>query len=845
MIRLIYDECNPTRDRRPTTVEDVENDIHVEDFDSIPEVIEALNEDYMEIADNYEIDPDDEMAVLDTVIDILSDPGDGSYNILYLGIDGKEYYNGSYDGMETLDLETASEEDVKDAILAADEYEDDYDYDEDEDDVDESWYKGIDDDGDVDFVEDEIEEDYSDDYKNERYERLVGKKIRILNMDDPYSGKDYNGREGVIEYVATDPWGDVYFDGTWGSLSIYPKVDSFEYIDDDSLTEDSDNDKQSLEKAKADWQQKYEEARKLGDELAKYNIPYVKTQTQDGKTVEQPDFSKVPENERKSVEELYKKYKTASQQNNMAMDNYYKLAHELGESLVENIFDEELNTIIDKSLKESFITEGKFKDKVKGFIGRITKAAAQGVTGGAVGGITAGPIGAAVGAGLGAAGDIVKSIVGDIIDWLKGKKSKDNHEIKDAENDIINKLGYAKAKPVLYNMRKEYDNLQFSEDLDEGLFDAEKETINYGHKAWVLNQIISSMNDETAYFDTEWLYVWPDGETEKECDDDFGDEESFKELEDTFISIYKYNSADEEGCDPEDAEYNFHRDGLYNPTKEAVQVAHEYDKKLGLEPIKVLGNVKECVDDVRFAESVETDNLETFDDKMDFLAGDEEEAIDGYDEIIPEVEDEHIKDQLTHIRDEEKAHKKYLNDVKKDPSVDYKEPEELEEDINEDVNNYEVNYSDCDFGRTDGEYYFSTNISQNDNEDDNLQITIYCETDKDCINCYYDEIEKFQGYSYGENVVELDPNDVETEVMYSTWDDFSKKFTKDEVVNVYGISAEDLDALTQKARNEAVDTFINDVIEYYSENMDEIIPEDDGPDPDYEYERYRDMRDEH
>ena len=51
-------------------------------------------------------------------------------------------------------------------------------------------------------------------------------------MDDPYAGKDYDGREGVIEYVATDPFGDVYFDGTWGSLSVYPKVDSFEYVEE-------------------------------------------------------------------------------------------------------------------------------------------------------------------------------------------------------------------------------------------------------------------------------------------------------------------------------------------------------------------------------------------------------------------------------------------------------------------------------------------------------------------------------------------------------------------------------------------------------------------------------------
>ena len=38
--------------------------------------------------------------------------------------------------------------------------------------------------------------------------------------------------------------------------------------------------------------------------------------------------------------------------------------------------------------------------------------------------------------------------------------------------------------------------------------------------------------------------------------------------------------------------YLFKRDGLYNPTQEAVDLAHQYDRKLGLSPIKVLGTIK-------------------------------------------------------------------------------------------------------------------------------------------------------------------------------------------------------------------------------------------------------------
>lgn len=144
------------------------------------------------------------------------------------------------------------------------------------------------------------------------------------------------------------------------------------------------------------------------------------------------------------------------------------------------------------------------------------------------------------------------------------------------------------------NVYPNIDEIEFIEEnpsVQEGLFDIAEDKVDYGHKAWLLNEIISSMSDETAYYDTEWLYIWPDGESYEECIEDFGDKQSFKELENTFLSIYQYNDA-EDGEDPEDAEYNFHRDGLYNPTQEAVDLAHQYDRKLGLSPIKVLGTIK-------------------------------------------------------------------------------------------------------------------------------------------------------------------------------------------------------------------------------------------------------------
>lgn len=62
------------------------------------------------------------------------------------------------------------------------------------------------------------------------YEKLIGKRIRIVSMDDPFASR-YIGKEGVIESVSEDPWGDVRLEGTWGGVAIYPDVDSIEVLD--------------------------------------------------------------------------------------------------------------------------------------------------------------------------------------------------------------------------------------------------------------------------------------------------------------------------------------------------------------------------------------------------------------------------------------------------------------------------------------------------------------------------------------------------------------------------------------------------------------------------------------
>lgn len=93
------------------------------------------------------------------------------------------------------------------------------------------------------------------------------------------------------------------------------------------------------------------------------------------------------------------------------------------------------------------------------------------------------------------------------------------------------------------------------------------------------------------------------------------------------------------------------------------------------------------------------EDLETFDDQMDFLSKDEEEAIDGYKKVIKKVDNDNVKTQLKKIETEEKAHKDYLTKVKQNKDIEYTEP--LEEDTIKQGNKW-VNKGNT--GETHGEF---------------------------------------------------------------------------------------------------------------------------------------------
>lgn len=151
----------------------------------------------------------------------------------------------------------------------------------------------------------------------------------------------------------------------------------------------------------------------------------------------------------------------------------------------------------------------------------------------------------------------------------------DGEEIYDAGFDVDVFLD--ESPKVTENF---FDELAEEENVDESLFDNIEKDKKYpfGDKAWMLNEILRYMNDEGAYYTSGWLYVWPDECSREECNSYFGEtQEDYEELEDLFKRIYSKGF--------------YHNSGLYNAPKEVIDAAHEWDKKLGLSPIKVIDKI--------------------------------------------------------------------------------------------------------------------------------------------------------------------------------------------------------------------------------------------------------------
>ena len=172
--------------------------------------------------------------------------------------------------------------------------------------------------------------------------------------------------------------------------------------------------------------------------------------------------------------------------------------------------------------------------------------------------------------------------------------------------------------------------------------------------------------------------------------------------------------------------------------------------------------------------------LETFDEQMDFLAKDEQEAIDGYDKVLALVDDEHVKEQLEHIREEEIAHKEFLEAVKEDKSLVYSHEDKEEEPKEDKVDDVEVidDIEDLDF---DDDFAFGESLNEEDDyfEDDYPYDGVHLKFRKD-FNKLPNAEENFDSVEDAIAYGKAHP-DFEPECVYVTHED------EDEVVYEFGL----------------------------------------------------------
>ena len=136
--RIAVDLRTPTAERRPTTAKDIRNDVFIADFRNSKKlykfVLDLTNMDDEDAID--ELDGDNTVEdKINYLIEFCTDPGDGSPNILYCCVEGKELNNVvEYDAFDGINFDNVDEQTLVDILLDEHCYEDDeYEDDEDED----------------------------------------------------------------------------------------------------------------------------------------------------------------------------------------------------------------------------------------------------------------------------------------------------------------------------------------------------------------------------------------------------------------------------------------------------------------------------------------------------------------------------------------------------------------------------------------------------------------------------------------------------------------------------------------------------------------------------------------
>ena len=397
-IRLIWDECNPTIDRRPTTSEDIENDIHLQEFDNEEELLNKLAEMVGYSEEDLEDCGDDNREKIDCLLSTMSDPGDGTPNILFLSIDDDIIQ----DWLEQIDGLVCSEQDVKDEMMQYAEDEP-WDYDEEFDESEEiedepklttdelnggQWYEGLENkDNKESLNEEKIEESYKSTWDN------LLKKLDELDIDWNYKDSRWNPEiEELIEIDGEDAfalcedgicYGEelMYWDGRFNAMKAlktlyqeaperYPSLKKLVELKD-SLEEEKLDEMAKLPYGVLAW--------KLGEIMMSMNNEeayyggwlYI---WPDGETREQcmEDFGTKEDYEelRQSFERYYKAYHDDGlyTTNQNIIDYAHKIDQKLGLEPIENygkIDNKDMgDDPFDESLTESKLDEGEYIDSL-------------------------------------------------------------------------------------------------------------------------------------------------------------------------------------------------------------------------------------------------------------------------------------------------------------------------------------------------------------------------------------------------------------------------------------------------------------------------------------------------
>lgn len=126
--RIAVDLCIPTAERRPTTAEDIRNDVFIEDFRNSKKLYEFVLD--LTNMDDEDVIDDTVENKINYLIEFCADPGDGSPNIQYCCVDGKELDDVlCYDSFDGLDFDSIDSQTLVDILLDEHCYEDDEDED--------------------------------------------------------------------------------------------------------------------------------------------------------------------------------------------------------------------------------------------------------------------------------------------------------------------------------------------------------------------------------------------------------------------------------------------------------------------------------------------------------------------------------------------------------------------------------------------------------------------------------------------------------------------------------------------------------------------------------------------